>query len=138
MALIIRMQGFKDWKSGLLTTEEMLAGKVYAEPPSVRKMWEQIMARARGDWEKVTHHIHCCCEKCAPTDKERKIKVQLHSLYLESLESTHDIACCCNQCLDDMERGMQEMEGMLDCNCDSNLVSCELCYSNLAPSDCEE
>ena len=128
MALIIRMQAYKDWKDGLITTEEMRAGKVYAEPPALRKMWEQIIARATGDWEKVTHHIHCCCEKCAPTEEERQRKVNLHSLYLESLGQEHDIACCCNRCLDDMERGMHEMEEMLE----------HEEHHNLALSDCEE
>ncbi len=125
MALIIRMQAWKDWKNGLITTEEMRAGKVYAEPPALRKMWEQIIARTTGDWEKVIHHIHCCCDKCAPTEEERVKRVQLHSLYLQTLETTHDIACCCDKCLDDMERGLYEMEEMLE-------------HENLAPSDCEE
>jgi len=121
------MQGYKDWKDGLITTDEMLAGKVFREAPSVRKMWEGIFARLTGNWDKVPHHHLCCCDKCAPTEKDRKIKIALHNAEMEqSLEEfiDHDLACCCDQCLADMEKGMQEMEEMLE-------------PENLAPSDCE-
>lgn len=151
MALVIRMQGFKDWKDGLITTEEMLEGKVFREPPLLRKMWEQIIARARNDWSKIPHHNLCCCDKCAPTEEDRKIRIAQHKAEMANDMKefiAHDIACCCSQCLDAMEKGMQEMGEMfekhhvpvvsvLDCNCDGN-TSCELCYSSLAPSDCEE
>ena len=150
MARVIRMQGFKDWKDGLITTDEMLAGKVFREAPSVRKMWEGIFARLTGNWEKVPHHHVCCCAKCAPTEEDRKTKIAIHKAErAHDLKEfiNHDIACCCEQCLEDMERGMLEIEDMfekhhvpivsvLDCDCDGN-TSCELCYSNLAPSDCE-
>lgn len=119
MARVIRMQGFKDWKDGLITTKELLAGKVYREAPEVRKMWEQIIARATGNWENVTHHPACCCNECAPTELDKKMKIDMHHSKKE-----HDLACCCDECLDDMERGMKEMEEMLEAE-------------NLAPSDCE-
>lgn len=128
MAQIIRMQGYKDWKNGLITTEEMLAGNVYCEPPHLRKTWRQIVARARNDWDNVPHHHLCCCDKCAPTEEDRKMKIAQHKAETShDMQEfmTHDMACCCNTCLDDMERGLYEMEEMLE-------------HENLAPSDCEE
>jgi hypothetical protein len=119
---IIRIQSYKDWKNGLITTEELLEGKAFRESPLLRKMWEQIIARARNDWSKVPHHHLCCCNECAPTEEDRKIKVAMHKAELaHDLKEfiNHDLACCCDQCLDDIERGMQEFE-------------------NLAPSDSEE
>ena len=83
MALVIRMQGYKDWKDGLITTEELLAGNVYREPAHLRMMWKQIIARARNDWDNVPHHRFCCCDKCAPTEEDRKTKIALHKAELE-------------------------------------------------------
>jgi hypothetical protein len=127
MAQIIRIQCFKDWKDGLITTEELLEGKVFREPPALRKMWEQIIARARNDWSKVPHHHLCCCARCAPTEEDRKIKIAMHRAeQAHDLKEfiSHDLACCCDECLSDMERGMQEFEEMLEAE-------------NLTPSDCE-
>ncbi len=147
MASIIRMQGYKDWKDGLITTEELLGGKVFREPPALRKMWEQIIARARNDWSKVPHHHLCCCAKCAPTEEDRKTKIAMHKAeQAHDLKEfiNHDIACCCEQCLEDMERGMFEMEDMLEdmVKCNHKDSFCLECvnnkeHENLAPSDCE-
>ena len=131
MARVIRMQAYKDWKDGLITTEEMLAGKVFREPPKIRKTWEGIMARINKDWDKVPHHTYCCCDKCAPTRKDAELKLELHkqelakSAFEESQnvmanegmpELDHDRLCCCNTCIDELF---------------------EKDYNNLAPSDCE-
>jgi hypothetical protein len=134
------MQGYKDWKDGLLTTEELLEGKVFREPPALRKMWEQIIARARNDWSKVPHHHLCCCSRCAPTEEDRKTKIAMHRAeQAHDLKEfiSHDLACCCDECLSDMERGMQEFEEL--CKCDHKEGSfCFVCVNeNLAPSDCE-
>jgi len=137
------MQSYKDWKDGLITTEELLEGKVFREPPLLRKMWEQIIARARNDWSKVPHHHLCCCEKCAPTKEDRKVKIAQHNAEMaRDIEEFihHPIACCCDQCLEDMERGMQELEEMGECNHkDSFCIKCvsNKEHENLAPSDCE-
>jgi len=55
---------------------------------------------------------------------------------------THDIACCCDLCLDDMERGLYEMEEMLEAEKDCSFhcgpgCGCRETHNNLTPSDCE-
>lgn len=124
MARVIRMQGFKDWKDGLITTEELLAGKVFREPQHLRKMWAQIIARATGNWESVPHHHLCVCDKCAPTETDRKMKIAMHKAETEhSMKEfiKHDPKCCCDDCIDEL---FDEAERMM-------------AEDNLAPSDCE-
>ena len=132
MARVIRMQGYKDWKDGLITTKEMLKGNVHAEPIKTREMWLRIIARATGNWENVPHHDLCCCKACAPTEEAKRLKIQLHEAELtrksafeeaqhvmanETMsEVDHDPLCCCEMCIDEMF---------------------ELDPENLAPSDCE-
>ena len=132
MARVIRMQGYKDWKDGLITTEEMLKGNVFREPQLIREMWLRIIARATGNWENVPHHSLCCCKTCAPTEDAKRLKIQLHeeelaltSAFAESQnvglvepmsEVDHDPMCWCDFCIDELF---------------------ELDPENLAPSDCE-
>ena len=141
MAHVIRMQSFKDWKDGLITTEELLQHKTYyREPAQVVAMWEKIFAhnsdkyqKSGIDWSKVPHHHLCCCDRCAPTKEDVQRKVERHNEELtrsagnimadqDMPEIDHSDMCCCNQCLEDMERGLYE--GMDDT------------FENLAPSDC--
>ena len=131
MARVIRMQGYKDWKDGLITTEEMLKGNVFREPQQTREMWLRIIARATGNWEGVPHHDLCCCKTCAPTEDVRRRKVQLHELELSAFvesqnvglvetmsEVDHDPLCWCEICIDELFEPIEN--------------------ENLAPSDCEE
>jgi len=128
MARVIRMQGYKDWKDGLITTEELLKGNIYREPQHVRDMWLRIIARATGNWKDVPHHPLCCCDKCAPTELDRKMKIEQHKSALEEsqnvmadeempeIDHPHHELCCCEDCIDELF---------------------DKCYDSLAPSDCE-
>ena len=119
MARIIRMQAYKDWKDGLITTEELLKGKVFREPQHLRDMWDKILARATGDWSKVKHHWLCACDKCCPTmdDKYRKLNMMSEQQKVRE----HQPECCCDDCLNALETEF--------------LMQHE--FKNLAPSDCE-
>jgi len=136
MGLLIKMQSFKEWKDGLLTTEEMLAGKTYfAECKTQTDMifdrsmdrmvnnlfdgLEDVATTPKKDWSKEPHHKHCCCDKCAPTEEERDRRA--HDFY------KHEDVCLCYDCMN--TRMKEEYE--------KNHRPADHEPENLAPSDCE-
>jgi len=145
MGILIKIQSFKDWKNGHIKKSEVIEGKtLLAEHTSVAdlefdreldrsldELFDEItqhnirIAKVR-DWSKAPHHEHCCCGKCAPTreDLHRKVrefnkeakKRAEKELYLGPPDS--------------------KIVSVLDCDHKGD-TNCELCYENLAPSDCE-
>ena len=154
-AQVIRLQGYKDWKDGLITTEEMLKGRVYREPEHLRSMWLRIIARATGNWENVPHHHLCCCDKCAPNEEDRLRKMQMHDEE-HAKKSALDESMTIEELLE--EENVRADEDMPEIDLEQHtfiseelrmshdpLCCCEACidelfnkdYENLAPSDCE-
>ena len=130
MAQVIKMQAYKDWKSGLITTEELLEGKTYFpenltfgtgellsfDPAiAVRRMdnlFSQVFDPSPIDWMNMPHHEHCCCNECAPTKEDRD------RIAKDFYKCGDD--CICVECVN---RRMHEEYKK---------------HHNLAPSDCEE
>lgn len=59
MGLLIRIQSYKEWKEGFITTEELLAGKTFFQVQKEK-------------WSSKPHSQYCCCDKCAPTPEDRQ------------------------------------------------------------------
>ncbi|MGD9381960.1 MAG: hypothetical protein PVI03_05900 [Candidatus Thorarchaeota archaeon] len=93
-ALVIKMQSYKEYKSGLLTKKECVEGRTLFRDDTLADIrhnraldraldelfgevqeHNQRIGKVR-DWSKAPHHKHCCCDKCAPTreDLHRKVK----------------------------------------------------------------
>lgn len=95
MGRLIKMQSFKDYKSGHITKEQCKNGEtVMCEHQTVRdvaferELDEKVrdlfdnvhehnvrIAKAKN-WKNMPHHEFCCCDKCAPTREDLYNKVR--------------------------------------------------------------
>lgn len=92
MGVLIKIQSYKDYKSGHIKKDEVLEGKTimsdHKSPAdaafdreldkSLDELFHEVTQHNTRvkDWSKEPHHEHCCCNKCAPTreDLHRKVR----------------------------------------------------------------
>jgi hypothetical protein len=95
VGILIKIQSFKDYKSGHIKKDEVLEGKTimssHKSPAdaafdreldkSLDELFNEVqehnirITKVR-DWIKAPHHKHCCCGKCAPTKEDLYRKVR--------------------------------------------------------------
>lgn len=121
MGVLIKLQGFKEWKNGLLTTERLLKGETFFpenmtfdyDSTITNEIAQDIDILSQNiDWSKMSHHEHCCCNDCAPTEEDRD------RIAKDFYKCGDD--CICIECVN---RRMKEQYHE---------------HHHLAPSDCEE
>jgi len=138
VGILIKIQSFKDWKNGHIKKSEVIEGKTIlsehktAADVAFDKEMDQALdelfsdiqthniriAKTEKDWSKAPHHKHCCCDRCAPTKEDLHRKIE--EFNKEAGKNTS-----------------RKIVSVLDCDHKGD-TNCELCYENLAPSDCEE
>ncbi len=116
MALVIKIQSYLEWKDGLITTEQLLRGETHWTEEYFLKMRgmssseeEQLPEFKSGiadrlfrqlfdppiDWGKKAHHLHCCCNKCAPTRGDLYKQVRKFN---EAAKKEHDESLAPSDC----------------------------------------